>query len=104
MKSCTKCSITKNFEEFSKNKRNKDGLDHFCKSCISVKTKASYLTNKQKHSEKRKEYYRQNKEKENLNAKKYYELNKKEILEKNKEYVRNNKEKTQEYQIEYHKA
>ena len=104
MKSCNKCNIIKDLNEFSNNKRNKDGLDHFCKSCISLKNKTSYKDNKQKHSEKRKEYYLKNKERENLKAKNYYESNKKEILENNKKYVDRNKEKTKEYQKEYHNS
>jgi len=104
MKSCNRCKIIKELEEFSKNKRNKDGLDHLCKNCISLKNKNSYQDNKQKFSEKRKSYYLQNKEKENIYSKNYYESNKKEILEKNNEYVDRNKEKTKEYQREYHKS
>lgn len=35
MKICTKCNIEKDFLEYSKNKKSKDGLQHFCKSCMS---------------------------------------------------------------------
>jgi len=35
MKYCTKCKTEKNKTEFSKNKSNLDGLQYYCKSCMS---------------------------------------------------------------------
>ena len=34
MKTCTKCKVEKDGAEFSKQTRNKDGLDYRCKSCV----------------------------------------------------------------------
>ena len=39
MKICNKCSVSKDVDEFHKNKTNKDGLDYSCKPCASAQTK-----------------------------------------------------------------
>ena len=41
MKHCTGCKQDKPFTEFSKSKRSKDGLQHYCKPCNRERTKAS---------------------------------------------------------------
>ena len=38
-KECAKCKESKNLDEFSKNKKNKTGIENICKSCIKIKTK-----------------------------------------------------------------
>lgn len=35
-KKCTKCGKSHSLENFSKNNRNKDGLDRWCKGCIKA--------------------------------------------------------------------
>lgn len=46
MKHCPKCSTNKPPEEFSGNKREKDGLAAYCKSCYSEVMKAWRLKHK----------------------------------------------------------
>lgn len=59
MKTCLKCSETKELCKFSKRSRNKDGLSNWCKSCeknycdsirqkLREKDKRSYLKNREK--------------------------------------------------------
>jgi hypothetical protein len=36
MKKCTKCQVEKAENQFSKNSRNRDGLDRWCKGCIKA--------------------------------------------------------------------
>lgn len=36
MKLCTKCGVEKEFDLFSRNKRNRDGLQSWCKSCMNA--------------------------------------------------------------------
>lgn len=36
MKKCCKCLNVKNYEEFNKRRRHKDGLEYYCKSCSKI--------------------------------------------------------------------
>lgn len=49
MKKCTKCKKNKNKNKFTKRKSSKDGLDHWCLSCMRKSTKLSTLKNKEKN-------------------------------------------------------
>lgn len=53
MKRCTKCKRLKEFHKFSKNKNNKDGLQYWCKLCMSKGHKNWKKTPKAKESTKR---------------------------------------------------
>lgn len=58
MKTCIKCSAPKNIGDFYKNKRNRDGLDTYCKSC-----RREYMKNYHKeHPEYGREYYEKHKD------------------------------------------
>lgn len=48
MKVCAHCGIEKNESEFTKNRRNSDGLHSYCKECNKAKAKAFNLTDKGK--------------------------------------------------------
>lgn len=48
MKLCAHCGIEKNESEFTKNKRNSDGLHSYCKECNKAKAKAFNQTDKGK--------------------------------------------------------
>lgn len=43
MKDCVVCNISKNFVDFYKDQRNKDGLKSKCKDCIKEYTKNNYV-------------------------------------------------------------
>ena len=78
MKICNKCKIEKPFNEFSKSKRLKDGLQKECINCVNKYNK---------------EYYLKNKDKIKINVLNYSKENYKKITEKNKVYYLKNKDK-----------
>ena len=84
VKVCNKCKTEKELSEFSKDKRNKCGLQFYCKSCRNKYTK----DNKEKLKEKAKEYRKSNREYYNEYAKKYRQANKDKIRERRKEYFK----------------
>jgi hypothetical protein len=95
MKTCTKCEVEKELKDFSKNKRNKDGLQEQCKECGKLyyrKNRKSILT--------KAKVRRDSTHIDNISAskKKYYKENKSIILEAQKIYVKGRKVKTIENQ------
>jgi len=47
-KRCKKCKDDKTLDQFSKNRRRKDGLQDWCKPCIKVRDAENYAGNKSK--------------------------------------------------------
>lgn len=81
MKRCSKCGIWKLFLEFSKSKREKDGLNFWCKSCINFW--------KKEHASRSiydPEYYKRNKEKRLEHTKRWQRSNREHVREKNRAY------------------
>lgn len=123
MKFCKKCSLSKNVDEFGKNKRMVDGLYPICKSCRKKedeKYKDKTLEyqrkwakeNPEKTREYKKRYREANPDKdhqyylENIGAiktihKEYQEENRQEIAIKKAEYYQKNKGKQAEYSKNY---
>lgn len=62
MKKCTKCEEIKVFDEFHKNKKNRDGLSYICKKCRAKVEKEYQKTHAEELREYGKEYRRINKE------------------------------------------
>lgn len=79
-KYCSTCKEYKNFNEFSKSKKEKYGLSCKCKKCY----KQQYLENKENVLKNNKNYYYSNKEKIQLKQKEYRKNNIKAILVRNK--------------------
>jgi hypothetical protein len=79
MKKCGKCKVIKEFDNFCKNKRYKDGFHDTCKQC-------------------RKQYNKENQDK----VRQYYLDNIESIKEYNKKYIQNNIEKIKFYSKEYY--
>ena len=101
MKVCSKCKIEKEYEEYHRYCRSKDGYKNMCKSCI-------YECNKKNNSDKpellknrKNRYYENNKDSCILASKKWRENNKEKFIKKIKEYKENNLEKTKLYQKDY---
>lgn len=53
MKKCYKCKETKDLSEFHKNKRKKDGLNHYCKDCARIKNREYYLRTPERNPQRR---------------------------------------------------
>jgi len=98
MKTCSKCKLELQLEQFSKNKKVKDGHKSQCKACEKIYREE----NKEKVSERMKKYYEENKEKVRERMKKYYEENKENVIEQNKKYYEENKEMVSERAKKYY--
>jgi len=48
-KTCLKCKESKHIDFYSKNKTKKDGLNNYCKTCMSTNFKNYYKNNTEKH-------------------------------------------------------
>jgi len=59
MKTCSRCSIQKEYKDFYKNKRKKDGLSVACKVCDNISNKQSRV----KHIEKTRKHRKNNRNK-----------------------------------------
>lgn len=82
-KHCTKCSITKSIENFSKDSYRKDGIRIICKACCS-EIRKQYNT-KPQVIEKRKQYQRTIKNKE---TQRLYEKNNRDKINKRRKHRR----------------
>lgn len=114
-KICSKCGLEKDFLEYNKRKKAKDGIRTACKICEKQYT----IDNKEKIRDKKKIYYNNNKEKhykkcrenaiknhENIKKyhKEYYNKNKEVIQQYKKEYDLENKEKIKKYRKNYYET
>ena len=109
MKTCSRCSLEKDFSEFSKNKNSKDGFKSACKKCIandrsknkdqinSRKRELYKTSDKTNHKEYSKKYREDNKEEIKESKNKYYKDNKESISIKSKKYRSENKDKLSKY-------
>jgi hypothetical protein len=110
-KTCPQCGVLKNYAEFNKDYSRKDGLQCYCKECLSSYRKS--------HKAERKNYLLENIEKINRQAKEYRtkhrdkrKVQKAEWDAKNKDHVREyfttyrekNKDKFKEYYRSYNSA
>jgi len=85
MKGCRICKVSKEPEEYYKDKSTPDGLHSYCKVCLKDKSKR---------------YYHKNKERGKIVRQEHYENNKDTYKEKAKSYVRNNRGKVNAYHAE----
>lgn len=92
-KQCRKCGIIKSREEFTSNKKLKDGMGSYCKKCASKNVGISIKKNPEKRRENNKKWKAKNPEKVKEYSKKYISENKERIYANNKKWLENNKEK-----------
>jgi len=125
MQSCRDCAKEHPLEQFTKNKRNKNGYDNICKECRKERNKIKYETNKEKFAKKRaealkanpdymkkynnkykertKNWYNENKARLAEKTKEYRKANPHIMKERNKKYIENNRDKVNKYAREWKK-
>lgn len=103
-KVCSCCLTSKTLENFSKHKRNNDGYQNNCKSCVSAYKKSYYARNKESILQTRKHYYDDNKDKVAENVKEYQLKNKCKISDYQAQYRINNKAKLNALRRKYEMA
>ena len=84
---CCNCKKEKILNDFSPDKRLKNGVMSSCKLCQNIK---------------KQEYYKNNKDKIIKKSKLYSESNKEKISKQKLDYCKNNKDKISDYQKEYY--
>lgn len=117
-KACLTCGITKELEEFSKDKNRSDGHHGYCKVCsrirykeysvrckvsIAARQKVSNKKCKVKRSATKKAYQEKNKEEYLAYLKVYREKYREELNSKNREYEKKHREYLNTYKKEYRK-
>jgi hypothetical protein len=70
-KVCSKCNEEKDICNFNKDKKRKDGLKNFCKTCSNIQRNEWVKNNKEKNDATRKEYNEKNKDRIKLVKQKY---------------------------------
>ena len=93
MKRCSHCGKEKEFDQFTKAKRRKDGLSGWCKDCTKEKNSNYYKRNKKKISKATKNWYENNLEKCRGYKRKYYYKNSEKMIETSKQWNKENPEK-----------
>ena len=99
MKTCTKCKQTKDFREFAKLGKARDGLQYKCRECHGRYRKE----NKESISDHKKKTYLLNKEKILAHRKRYYADNRQKISGRNSEYYKKKKEEITAYKAQWYK-
>ena len=108
VKKCRKCEIERNYSEFYKDKRNKDGLMSWCRCCLKKYRqdniervfeykKQYYQEKKEYYNEYNKQYYQENKDSIKGRSKQYYQDNRELRSERSKQYYQENKERIMDY-------
>jgi hypothetical protein len=101
MKFCKRCKKEKEYIEFNKQKKSKDGYNTICKLCKSEKSKEYYKNNREKVKKRVKEYRNDNLDEVNKQVKEYYMKNRDELLEYKRNYYKENKERFNELNLKY---
>jgi len=109
-KTCTKCNISKDINDFRSNSKASDGHSTWCKSCfkqydinnkkiISKRKSLYYISNKNIINEKHNSWYHNNKLLNSKRAHNYYLKNKNHILELTTSYTRNKRKTDSNFRI-----
>jgi len=111
VKTCSGCGETKLLDQFSINRRAKDGRQSRCKACARAYRRAhredirSYnLANRQRIAELRQTYQRANRKRIAKQKQVYYQANRQRIAERNRAYYQANRERLMERNRAYYTA
>ena len=85
-KPCSTCKVIKDLTEFSKHKKNKDGLSYICKKCNDYRHSEWLKNNSLKIKKYKQEYHQKNKIKHNRKSALRYKNCLSEVREYNKEH------------------
>ena len=85
-KKCSGCKRELLASEFSKNRSEKDGLNHYCRTCKRPQAKKHYIKNREKINERCREYYIEHANRMNEQSKEYRRKNRGGCREYNREY------------------
>jgi len=72
MKTCSKCNVFKNLDEFYKNRRYKDGHYNQCRECHRLAVRKNWQEKKEVYRARMRAHYQLNKDKYNAKKKAYY--------------------------------
>lgn len=102
VKFCLKCGIKKSILDFSKDKKNKDGLFNTCKECEKKRRAVWTAKNEEKIKDYRKTYYEINKEEINQYSRDHYIKNYDYHIQRKRKYNKEAKEKIGEHKRKYY--
>jgi hypothetical protein len=100
-KQCSRCKEVKLLNDFSRDRRQRDGLRASCKDCNNLRHKEYRQNNLERLSQYHKEYYQSNKDKSSQRKRKWYQNNRDKALLHVKEWRQNNRERILQQCKEY---
>lgn len=103
MKICRSCFIEKPFSEFWKRSGNKDGLQSYCKLCVTSKKRQYVLENPEKVRETTADWRARNQDKVVLTRARHYEKHKEKCDSYNKAWAAKNKERSREIALAHYR-
>ena len=93
MKVCPKCGLSKSLDYFYKNKRTKDGLTVWCKTCCAISNKKHHSLNKLEINSKQRDYYNKHKDERKVVIAKWQENNPEKVKNIIKKWRSKNRDK-----------
>jgi hypothetical protein len=99
MKTCTKCKLSQSINNFYNDRKRKDGLNPWCKTCDKESRRKYFANNSSARAKavaRSTKYRTTHKEKTRAAGRRYYENHKEAEQRRGREYYRNNPEKQSE--------
>lgn len=101
-KACTKCGIVKPLEDYRRDKRNRDGRGHQCKTCLAEKDRRYHEKNREKVAEKDRRYREENREQDHERKRRYHEENREVVNAKKLIYKNDYRSGTSVFAVNHH--
>jgi len=103
-KKCTMCGIEKSIDNFTPNKRRRDGHISICKECACIVSRANYQKFKEKIKKRVHDYHHTHKEHYREYSRQYRKTHKRNQSRYLKKYQQTHKQKVIEWQRKYHSS